>query len=677
MRPLAAVALSLVLSLSLAAQTDTQADLATTPAQPPQQRLAAGSLMRFGFTLLNSGPAHAKNVRVTFDIPAGVTLHSIYGDDTVCDDLAARPLRCRIVDEISPRENFIRFFSLETTAPVAAATYTFRATAESDNDPNPSNNIVAATYEYALISDLNVLFGPGGRIDPGDSFVLTTQIANYAETIPARNLRVRYTIANARIESIDAPPQWTCTIAADGASAQCTAPALDPDCRCAGLRVTARANGDREGAVIRASATATNDVPDQYEPNNTAHVAVQTYRTLAVTTTADAGAGSLRDVIEQANRACGEPPCKIVFEIAEPLPANGWHTIVPATPLPPVTALNVFIDARTQQRINGDANPHGPEVALDGRVAGRGLEVHSPCEAVVQGLAIGNFFENQGLWVTRTGDCRHFGQRLVANNFIGVAPDGVTAWPNLRGLRLDMKFSGVSVSDNVISGNRYSGIWMWQGAAGITRNRIGTAADGIAPLPNGASGMLLGPEASANVTENTIAHNREMGIALVRGSSDILIGGNSIRDNGGLGIDWGLDGVSPVDSDDRDTATNAPVLLAARYDPSQNRTSVTLRWKTVPLHPHGSHRFAVSFYANRGPDAEGEEPLPLAHSETANIDGRPFELLLAGDHRGKWLTATGTRWHYVQILGSDARAIGPVFGDQFLTSEFSNAVFVP
>ena len=49
----------------------------------------------------------------------------------------------------------------------------------------------------------------------------------------------------------------------------------------------------------------------------------------------------------------------------------------------------------------------------------------------------------------------------------------------------------------------------------------------------------------------------------VQGAFGNRIVANSIHSNGGLGIDWGLDGVSPTDGDDHHGQSNAPVLLAA------------------------------------------------------------------------------------------------------------------
>src|SRR5207249_125198 len=52
-------------------------------------------------------------------------------------------------------------------------------------------------------------------------------------------------------------------------------------------------------------------------------------QTALVTTTADSGAGSLRDAITTVNAASCASGCAIVFQIPPPVPAGGYFTIQP------------------------------------------------------------------------------------------------------------------------------------------------------------------------------------------------------------------------------------------------------------------------------------------------------------------------------------------------------------
>jgi hypothetical protein len=416
---------------------------------------------------------------------------------------------------------------------------------------------------------------------------------------------------------------------------------------------------------------------------STATAALQNYHAVTVTTIADSGAGSLRAAIEEAN-AVGKP-AKLLFHLPQPVPAEGWFTIVPASPLPPITVESMFVDGKSQTRFTGDTNTRGPEIAIDGHLAHQGLEIHSPCEAKVEGLVLGRFDANQGLWFTKSGPCvtppfTINDERWVSENYIGTDPTGTVAWPNLRGVRADFGIGDVRF--NLISGNTYSGMWVWVTAdrpasLNIHDNRFGTAADGIAPLPNGAAGILFGPRVSADVRRNLIANHPGMGIALdPKGTTYVEIRQNSMRDNGGIGIDWGVDGKSPNLSSDADVShPNAPVLIDSHYDASTNRTYITGTIDSQrPNGPNGV-LIAPDFYANRAPDGDGEEWLRLGGYSEPAAPGQLFEAWVTGDYRGKWINAATTRSPILFITTPrvSTEADTPGLGEAS-TSELSNAV---
>jgi len=83
-------------------------------------------------------------------------------------------------------------------------------------------------------------------------------------------------------------------------------------------------------------------------------------QTALVTTTADSGAGSLRDAITTVNAASCASGCAIVFQIPPPVPAGGYFTIQPASELRRILASNLVIDGATQTGATGDTNPAGP-----------------------------------------------------------------------------------------------------------------------------------------------------------------------------------------------------------------------------------------------------------------------------------------------------------------------------
>lgn len=515
---------------------------------------------------------------------------------------------------------------------------------------------------------------PNAIVQAGEARVYRTGFGVQGDIIPT-DLRIRYEIeGGGTIERIDSTG-WHCTL--NGSVAECMN-SLDIRQVSNFLNLIVRAGSDN-GSEVRLLMTAAAGPANAPDATSIATSRLQFYLAAVVDTVADSGPGSLRAAIETANSTAR--PAKIVFRIPAPVPAGGWFTVVPATPLPPITNQRVFVDGKTQTQFLGDTNPLGPEIAIDGRLAHDGLEIHSRCLARVDGLALGNFDGNQGLWFSKNGPCDTFDfytdDRLVEGNYIGTDPTGMVAWPNRRGLRGD--FGTGTIRNNVISGNTLSGLWIWAAydqfaSFTIADNRIGTAADGIKPLPNGAAGMLLGDRVAADVLRNVIANHPGMGIALARGETYVRIQQNSMRDNGGIGIDWGIDGTSPLIDDSQRTSPNAPTLVSARYDASTNRTYFTGRNTSQrPAGPEGA-TLVFDFYANRGPDGDGEEPIGPAHYGFFEEDA--FEAWVPGDLRGKWVNATLTRVPVFFLRTPRISSELLTFGDES-TSEFSNAILVP
>jgi hypothetical protein len=349
---------------------------------------------------------------------------------------------------------------------------------------------------------------------------------------------------------------------------------------------------------------------------------VRFFHDFPVTTTADSGPGSLRQTIDDVNAHCvfADPydadPCRISFALGG-IPENRWMTIAPASPLPEIVASDITIDGATQTKI-GDSNPDGPEIFILGDRAGDvdGLRLRSPF-LFVRGLAVGGFARN-GIYAQGSG--------TITNCYLGIDPTGRTAAPNgLRGL---MSETGLTVSGNVIGGNRRSGIFFTSGyATSVTNNRIGVAAASDDPLPNGASGIFIG-EYSRDVTiaDNVIGNSGDFGIALAR-TALVTTLRNHIFNNRWGAIDVGLDGPT--------LNNHTPTITSVRYDAAAGTTTIAgTAFAPIPGFT------TVQIYANRdiGIDgfAEAEEYLG---SVTVRLETQPFTLTVPRDLRGLFIDA--------------------------------------
>ena len=220
--------------------------------------------------------------------------------------------------------------------------------------------------------------------------------------------------------------------------------------------------------VITNTATVTSTSEDPVAANNSAvaqTTVVNPNVTFVVTTTADSGAGSLRQAILDANAnviGAGSDPVRY--------PRAGPHTITPLSFLPTITD-PVHIDGTSQPGYAGL-----PLIELNGTSAGalsNGLFITAG-NSFVSGLAINRFgtggtpAANGGAGIVVQGP----GSNVFHSNFLGTDPSGTIARPNRSdGIFIDRSPSnqvgGVGLAGNIISGN---------GRNGITLNGVETTA---------------------------------------------------------------------------------------------------------------------------------------------------------------------------------------------------------
>jgi hypothetical protein len=200
---------------------------------------------------------------------------------------------------------------------------------------------------------------------------------------------------------------------------------------------------------------------------------------------------------------------------------------------------------------------------------------------------------------------------VIQGNLIGTDKTGTVALGNtttgitcVNGFGAGMLIGGAGAGEgNVISGNALGGIFMEQAQTVdvVYGNLIGVNAAGTGPLGNGigvltpfgGDGALIGGVGPGQA--NVIAYNAAQGVLLSsNGGSNISVRGNSIHDNGALGIDIGTEGPNFNDQMDADGGANQqqnfPILQSVTTGAS---THVTGKLNSTP-----STTFDLDFYAN-------------------------------------------------------------------------------
>jgi hypothetical protein len=213
---------------------------------------------------------------------------------------------------------------------------------------------------------------------------------------------------------------------------------------------------------------------------------------------------------------------------------------------------------------------------------------------------------------------------VVQGNYIGTDATGTQALGNQTdGVYVFLQAAGNKVGGttadtrNVISGNGRYGVRI-SGSTGTTvqGNSIGVQPDGTTPMGNGSHGIFVTPldttngNARSNViggtaagAGNVIAHNAGAGVFIDYNATYLsdrnAVRGNSMFQNGSLGIDLLAAGSTPNDNCDVDaganTKLNFPVITAAT--PSGANTTIT-----GTLNSTASSAFTIDLYSSPSPD---------------------------------------------------------------------------
>jgi hypothetical protein len=528
------------------------------------------------------------------------------------------------------------------------------------------------------------LFGAGNASADPDVIL---RLGGPATTIPAVPFTLEISLGNASettahdiVVTVDFRPDVGYRSFSPGCTAlgagriRCYADSLPPSPVTPLFQITLIAPADAASGPIVFTGTVALREPDADPSSNDAQLTVGLSQTIDVTTTADDGGGSLRQAIHYANANCiGRRPCTIAFRIAGPSP-NPWKTIRPASPLPALLAPWTKIDG---------ANIDGAPVEISGGdLDGDGLVV-TICSSAVANLVVNGFRRGYGISVidpspSSAANCLPFQGAELHHLYLGTDPTGSEARPNLRGIGISVANSdvpGVShpptvIHDCLISGNDRAGVFSSSGLVIVQKSRIGVKAHADEPLPNGAAGVFIGPGGyGSDVGNNVIAFNAHMAVAVAAGVADVSVRDNRTWENGGLGIDVGLDGPTASSGNN----ITAPVLTLAFYDPATKQTVIE---GDLPKPIQTTFVPTVELFANDAPDPSGYGEGQRRLGGIGLIGPFPvhFRFAVDGDLTGQFITATATRASYYGFAKPGPKGITQGFLTQ--TSEFSRAIEV-
>ena len=265
--------------------------------------------------------------------------------------------------------------------------------------------------------------------------------------------------------------------------------------------------------------------------------------TYTVTSTADSGAGSLRQAILDANANPGADT--IEFNIV----GSGVQTIAPASALPAITD-GVTIDGYTQPGSSPNTHAVGEgldtvlRIEIDGTAAGpNGLVVQAQ-DVTIRGLAINRF---AGYQIEASGYPYNTANLVVEGCFLGTTSDGLHAsgtGPGVAATHLNFRIGGLTpAARNLIATEVHL-----TGAGVAQGNLVGTDAAGLraaAPgTPSGRGVYLYGGNAvtfgGTDPNAGNVVAGFDEGLRLESAASTVQ--GNY------FGVDAGLTGVIPSGS---------------------------------------------------------------------------------------------------------------------------------
>ncbi len=369
-----------------------------------------------------------------------------------------------------------------------------------------------------------------------------------------------------------------------------------------------------------------------------------------VINTNDSGGGSLRQAITNSNETPG------VQTISFNLPGAPPYTIQPATPLPSLSD-PVVIDGTTQPGFSGAPliELKGPGTAVGLNILGggstvKGLVINNWLVGIRLYYIGGNTISGNYIGTNAAGDQprpnsvgifvstpegnviggaspaernvisgNDTGVRILAGtanvikgNYIGLNAAGTVGMNDLSQLRqigINAETQALTVGGsatgegNIISGNLAGLVIEDSQGVVVKGNKFGMNATAANAVANGEAIRLQRTQNTqiggiAAGEGNLIRESLASGIRLLGSPNEVSIRGNSITANAGLGIDTGLNGVSPNTNCGSNAFQNFPVLTSV----ASNGSGTTI---TGDLNSRPGEQFTIDFYSNSVADSNG------------------------------------------------------------------------
>lgn len=208
-----------------------------------------------------------------------------------------------------------------------------------------------------------------------------------------------------------------------------------------------------------------------------------------VTNTNDAGTGSLRAAITNVNIYPGTHT--IAFNIPTSdlnyISAQGVWKITPTSTLPIITRNNVTIDGTTQTTNQGNTNPLGPEILIDGNHqygSDFAFHLYNVYGVTIKSFIIGRF--TVGIEISGTSH-----DNLIVGNYVGCNYNATDTLSNTHGIEIlsgpyhNTIGGATAIERNIFSGNNHVGIRIVNSNGNIIKgNYVGINRTGDAAVRN-------------------------------------------------------------------------------------------------------------------------------------------------------------------------------------------------